>query len=465
MPDIRQQGVPYYLTMEELAACGPGAIPSELQTDTHLIYNSPAALDFNSPGAQGFGVKRAGLSVPGSIMLLIAPGCCGRNTKALQAPGGYGERFAYLMLTENDIVTGKHLRKIPAAAEAFVKSRPEKPTALMICITCVDALLGTDMERVCRQVEARLALPVRPCYMYALTRESRLPPMTAIRQTVYSLLRPRKKRSNQVNLLGYFSPLAKDSELYALLAAIGVRHIGELARCRDFADYEELAAANFNLILDPEARQAASWFQKELQIPAIELKRLYETDKITRQYEGLSHVLGVSLRDQPYREEAEAARTDFCARYGETSIAVGSRLNANPFELTLALVRAGLSVQEVFAVPTPADFFYIRRLAELLPKLRLYTNLSPSMLHYEETAHPVQLALGVDACYYHPQAAQVPWNEEQQPFGHQGVRDLFRAMSRAMAERKQEREHTAAAGAADTAKGEREDNEEKEGKV
>ena len=41
MPDIRQQGVPYYLTMEELAACGPGAIPSELQTDTHLIYNSP----------------------------------------------------------------------------------------------------------------------------------------------------------------------------------------------------------------------------------------------------------------------------------------------------------------------------------------------------------------------------------------------------------------------------------------
>lgn len=433
MPDIRQMGVPYFLTMEELSACGPKAIPAELQTDTHLIYNSPAALDFNSPGAQGFGVKRAGLSVPGSIMLLIAPGCCGRNTKALQAPGGYGERFAYLMLSENDIVTGKHLRKIPAAAEAFVKSRETVPTALMICITCVDALLGTDMERVCRQVEARLALPVRPCYMYALTRESRLPPMTAIRQTVYSLLKPHKKRSSQVNLLGYFTPLADDSELYALLQSIGVRHIGELARCRDFAAYEELAAANFNLVLDPEARQAASWFQKELQIPAIELKRLYETDKITRQYEGLAHVLGVRLDDSAYREQAEAARDAFVSRYRGLSVAVGSRLNANPFELALALLEAGLEVREIFAVPSPTDFFYIRRLASLAPRTRLYTNLSPSMLHYEEREHPVELALGADACYYHPGAAQVPWNEECQPFGHQSVRSLFHAMTEAMA--------------------------------
>lgn len=434
MPDIRQMGVPYFLTMEELSACGPKAIPAELQTDTHLIYNSPAALDFNSPGAQGFGVKRAGLSVPGSIMLLIAPGCCGRNTKALQAPGGYGERFAYLMLSENDIVTGKHLRKIPDAAAAFVKSRRETPTALMICITCVDALLGTDMERVCRQVEARLSLSVRPCYMYALTRESRLPPMTAIRQTVYSLLKPRKKRSNQVNLLGYFTPLDEDSELYALLHSIGVRHIGELARCHDFTAYEELSAANFNLVLDPEARQAASWFQQELQIPAIELKRLYETDKIAKQYEGLAQVLGVHLDDHAYREQAEAAREAFGTRYKGLSVAVGSRLNANPFELALALLEAGLDVREIFAVPSPMDFFYIRRLAALAPRIRLYTNLSPSMLHYEECEHPIELALGADACYYHPGAAQVPWNEEVQPFGYQGVRDLFRTMTRAIAD-------------------------------
>ena len=71
---------PYAITVQDLVTRGRDDIPAELVTSTHLIYNSPAALAFNSPGAQGFGVKRAGLSIPGSVMLLVGPGCCGRNT-------------------------------------------------------------------------------------------------------------------------------------------------------------------------------------------------------------------------------------------------------------------------------------------------------------------------------------------------------------------------------------------------
>ena len=63
----------------------------------------------------------------------------------------------------------------------------------MICITCVDALLGTDMERVCRKASDYAGVPVVPCYMYALTREGRLPPMVSVRRSVYSLLQPREK--------------------------------------------------------------------------------------------------------------------------------------------------------------------------------------------------------------------------------------------------------------------------------
>ena len=76
---------PYAITVQDLVTRGRDDIPAELVTSTHLIYNSPAALAFNSPGAQGFGVKRAGLSIPGSVMLLVGPGCCGRNTTILRA--------------------------------------------------------------------------------------------------------------------------------------------------------------------------------------------------------------------------------------------------------------------------------------------------------------------------------------------------------------------------------------------
>lgn len=193
----------YYCTVEELNERGKDNIPDQFRSNMHLIYSSPATLAFNSPGAEGFGVKRAGLAVPDSIMLIVAPGCCGRNTSLISSMREYDNRFFYLMMDETDIVTGRHLKKIPKAVAEICEGLEKKPSVVMICITCVDALLGTDMERVCRKAEEKAGLPVRPCYMYALTREGRKPPMVHVRQSLYSLLEPTKKKGNVVNLLGF----------------------------------------------------------------------------------------------------------------------------------------------------------------------------------------------------------------------------------------------------------------------
>lgn len=429
----------YSITVQELARRieehGAGGIPPELRTDAHLICNTPAAIDFNSPGAQGFGVKRAGLSVPGSIMLLVSPGCCGRNTAALSGSGHYGERFAYLALDEADIVTGSHLQRIPEAVCAFVASRRERPSVVMVCLTCADALLGTDMERVCRKAEAAAGVPVRPCYMYALTRESQRPPMRAVRETIYGLLQPRKKWARQANLLGFFTPVARDSELFSLLEQAGIRRAAELARCQTYEEFASLAAANFNLVLSDEAMGAALALEKQLGIPAIRLRRLYETAKIAKQYQALAHILGIAPEDftaAEVREQAEQAADAFCQQYGrETVLAIGSRLNANPFELALALAKRGLEVREIFAVPSAADAFYLRELARCSPATRILSLLEPTMLCYRED-RAVTLALGADACLCHPHAKHVTWNDEEQPFGYQAVRAFFERMAAAM---------------------------------
>lgn len=429
----------YSITVQELARRieenGAGGIPPELRTDAHLICNTPAAIDFNSPGAQGFGVKRAGLSVPGSIMLLVSPGCCGRNTAALSGSGHYGERFAYLALDETDIVTGSHLQRIPEAVRAFVASRRERPSIVMVCLTCADALLGTDMERVCRKAEAAAGVPVRPCYMYALTRESQRPPMQTVRETIYGLLQPRQKWARQANLLGFFTPVARDSELFSLLRQAGIRRAAELARCQTYEEFASLAAANFNLVLSDEAMGVALALEKRLGIPAIRLRRLYETTKIAKQYQALAHILGIAPEDfaaKDARKQAEDAVADFCRQYGrETVLAIGSRLNANPFELALALAKRGLEVREIFAVPSAADAFYLHGLAKCSPNTRIYSLLEPTMLCYRED-RSVTLALGADACLCHPHAKHVTWNDEEQPFGYQAVRALFERMAAAM---------------------------------
>lgn len=424
----------YFCTAEELEQRGKDNLPKQFQSGEHLIYSSPATLAFNSPGAEGFGVKRAGLAVPGSIMLIVAPGCCGRNTSMISSMKEYNNRFFYLCMDETDIVTGRHLKKIPKAVASICESLEKKPSVVMICITCVDALLGTDMERVCRKAEEKAGLPVRPCYMYALTREGRKPPMVHVRQSLYSLLEPGHKKGNAVNLLGYFSPLVDDCELYTLLQEAGVKTIHEISRCEDFEEYKKMSEANFNLVLHPEARFAAEDFHDRLKIPFIELRRLYQIDKIGSQYQAFGAALGIEFHAEERKKQAQEAIESFRKVCPDPVFAVGECANADPFELSLALVKYGFKVAEIYGTITGENFIYIRQLKKLSPQTKIFSNMEPTMLYYDPTESGVTLTIGKDACYYHPNTKGIHWNEERQPFGYAGVRRLFEALELAVTE-------------------------------
>ena len=418
----------YYCTAGELAQLGKDAIPPQLISNTHLIYSSPATLAFNSPGAEGFGVKRAGLAVPGSIMLIVAPGCCGRNTSMISSMREYHDRFFYLMMDETDIVTGRHLKKIPKAVKEICESVQKRPSVVMICITCVDALLGTDMERICRKATEEVGLPVRPCYMYALTREGRKPPMVHVRQSLYSLLEPKKKKGNVVNLLGFFSPLVDDCELYDLLRQAGVKTIHEISRCQDYDEYLTMAEANFNVVLHPEARFAAEDFHDRLKIPFIELTRLYQIDKIASQYRAFGAAIGAEFDDEKPRAQAQAAVDQFRENHPDASFAIGECMNGDSFELSLALVRYGFAVKEIYGTLTAENFIYLKQLAKLSPDTKVFSNLEPTMLYYDASDCGVNLTIGKDAGYYHPECPNVVWNQDRQPYGYAGVRRLFEAL-------------------------------------
>ena len=424
----------YFCTAEELEQRGKDNLPKQFQSGEHLIYSSPATLAFNSPGAEGFGVKRAGLAVPGSIMLIVAPGCCGRNTSMISSMKEYNNRFFYLCMDETDIVTGRHLKKIPKAVASICESLEKKPSVVMICITCVDALLGTDMERVCRKAEEKAGLPVRPCYMYALTREGRKPPMVHVRQSLYSLLEPGHKKGNVVNLLGYFSPLVDDCELYTLLQEAGVKTIHEISRCEDFEEYKKMSEANFNLVLHPEARFAAEDFHDRLKIPFIELRRLYQIDKIGSQYQAFGAALGIEFHVEEQKKQAQEAIESFRKVCPDPVFAVGECENADPFELSLALVKYGFKVAEIYGTITGENFIYIRQLKKLSPQTKIFSNMEPTMLYYDSAESGVTLTIGKDACYYHPNTKGIHWNEERQPFGYAGVRRLFEALELAVTE-------------------------------
>ncbi|MBR6044254.1 MAG: oxidoreductase [Ruminococcus sp.] len=423
----------YYITAAELAKLSPDELPRELNSAKHMIYSSPATLDFNSPGAKGFGVKRAGLVIPGSVMLLIAPGCCGRNTQLLNALG-YSERFFYLMLDDTDIVTGRYVAKIPEACEELLSELDYTPSVIMLCVTCVDALLGTDMERVCRACYDRTGVKAAPAYMYALTREKRLPPMGLVRKSVYSLLEKQKRYSNECSLLGYFSALDDGCELYDLLKNAGIKKIHEIGRCTAFEEYSAISRSNFAIVLNSEARAAAQDMQQRLGIPFIELTRMYRLDKIHNQYRLLGQAIGAELDDSAYLAAAEKAIADIKSKYGPLTLAVGESLNADSFELSLALIGYGFTVSEIYGTVGERNFVFVKKLAEVSPETRVYSNLSPTMMNYVPDPS-VDAAVGADACYYHAGKPGVEFNGEAQPFGYRGVTMLLEELDRALSER------------------------------
>lgn len=426
-------------TAAQIAKLGKDNIPAELLSGHGLVYSSPATLAYNSPGAEGFGVKRAGLAVPESVMLIVSPGCCGRNTSIVSSMPQYKDRFFYLMMDETDLVTGRHLKRIPEAVCEVVSfldgQKGKKPKVVMICITCVDALLGTDMERVCSACERALndGTRVRPCYMYALTREGRRPPMVHVRQTLYSLLEPMEKDPKSVNIIGNFAPL-EDGELQNYLTKAGVKHIRQISTSGSYEEFLKMASANFNIVTNPEARASAHDMSQRLGIPYIELTRIHDVERTALQYKSFANAVGIGIDLSEDEDRAKEAVGSLKRSFPDLTFNIGECLNADPFELALSLVRYGFKVDEIYGTLAPEKFRYVSKLAELSPDTKIFCNMEPTMLYYDMSASRAHISLGKDAAFYCPGIPNIAWNSDVQPFGFQGITKLMETIEKTMKE-------------------------------
>lgn len=415
----------------------PNKMPKEFIPSSSLVYSSPGTLSYNSPGALGFGVKRAALVIPESVMLLVAPDCCGRNSTILSENEGYANRMFYLSMSESDIVTGGHLSLIPKAVKEVCETARPRPKVVIICVTCVDALLGTDMERVCKKaMEAVEEVKVLPSYMYALTREGTRPPMTSVRDTVYSLLERLEVRRDAINILGFFSPLSKKSELISILNLIGIKTARQIAECKTIEEYMKMGECNFNLVLNSECLYAAERLKERLNMPYIELYRLYDIERIEKQYRLFARAIGSKIEDsalEQYKDEAKSAIERFRTLAKEerlngggevVSFAIGQMLNASPFELASALSSMHFSVPYIIATPSNSDWPFIKMLALISPKTKIFSPTHPSIARFTPVER-VDIAIGKDIEGLFSSAASVKWFSEEEPFGFMAVKCFF----------------------------------------
>ena len=114
------------------------------------------SLYYSSPAHGGWGVLKMGQLVPESYQLFVSPAACGRHGALAARMEDRKSRVSYLFLSEDDIVSGGYEDSIIKSAQkllAHLKRRGKMPKVLMIFVSCIDDLLGTDHDALIMQLE------------------------------------------------------------------------------------------------------------------------------------------------------------------------------------------------------------------------------------------------------------------------------------------------------------------------
>ncbi|MBT9165808.1 MAG: Light-independent protochlorophyllide reductase subunit B [Chloroflexi bacterium] len=404
-------------------------------------------LHYCPPSAGGWGIIRVGLLVPESVMLFVSPAGCGRHGAIAGIQLGFKKRLFLLYLGEVDIVTGQHMERIPQAVADILATAQRRPKALLICATCVDALLGSDYDGLTRQLEAEHKIPVRICHMDPIAMDGKTPPPLTVQEAVYSFLQPSRQKEPAVNIIGNFAPIDAESEFYDVMADAGIGAVRHIAACSSLEEFQLMSRSTHNVLIKQGGRLAVRQMQERLGIPFCFAPVAYGLETIAQTYHTLGEFLGVELCTERYREEAEEAINSYQSALGPLSVAVGSTANASPFELARALTEYGFRVRYVFAdLILDFDVEHVEWLKHHTPDVEVFTNVHPTMVDFLNCGLTADLAVGFDAGYFCSGAKTVPLTLDSQPYGYRGVISLLREMLNAFEHPSNHREQMYASG-------------------
>jgi nitrogenase molybdenum-cofactor synthesis protein NifE len=390
-------------------------------------------LHYNGPGSSGYGVKRTAMLLPESAMLMVGPMGCSRSGTVVAEKNGFAHRMFYLNLDDRSISLGSYLKKIPEAVQ-YIKDLGEFK-AVLICMTCLDALLGTDLAGLGRKISRQVGIPVTTTFMDPIVRDGNYGPMVQVRQAITNCFDAQENASDfkdAINLLGTFAPLENDSELFSLLKGAGINKIKTVAGCRSFEELQGMGGSRANLIVHPQAAECGADLEKRLGMPYIKLYTSYVPNIIEDNYKKLGSFLGARICCGNERQAAEKAIKEFALKYKGRSIAVGEAVCGNPFDIALMLINAGIEVPFVFRdMIHPEDWDLIAALNKTVPELKVYSGVHPSTAACPATLPEAHLMLGLDAGYFNKDAISAAWPFDRTFFGFDSIHALLGIMDTA----------------------------------
>ncbi len=396
------------------------------------VLDGGCYLHYNGPGSSGYGVKRTAMLLPQSAMLMVSPMGCGRSGSVVAQRFGFAHRMFYLNLDEYSLASGSYLKKMEDAVQWIADTGEFQ--AILVCMTCIDAMTGTDLAGICARLSRRVGLPIPSTFMDPIVRDGNFGPMVQVRQAITSCFQAGPVQPYALNLLGTFAPLPPQSELARLVKAAGISEIRTVAGCPDFDALEQMGRSRGNLIIHPQAVACGNDLKKRLNMPFVTGLTAYTPHRIRENYRALEQFLGVPLDWAQEEQQLEEQLGAFAQNHPGLRVAVGDAVCGSPFDIACLLLRAGVSVPFLFRDRIlPSDRPALLELAQLVPDLPVYSGVHPSTWARPGDLPQADVALGLDAGYFLPQAVSVGWPWEESHYGFEAARHLLTLIEQGLA--------------------------------
>jgi hypothetical protein len=385
-------------------------------------------LQYSPPSHGDWGIVRVAALVPESHLLFVCPSACGRHGALGAIQQGFKDRLSYIYIDRSDIIRG-YAEAVKSSVPRLLEMLPNRPQAIMIYVSCLDDLIGTDLGGMCAELESEhRGVRFRAGHMNPISLDGNTPPALTTQSAMFSFLETFSGDKHGINLIGNLTAVPRENELYAFLDYYGVAPVRHIADFETFDGFGEMAKSAANLVLSPIASLAAREMERKHGQPFLSMFVSYDLDEIAENYNRLADFLkrGADFDFSRHRLEAEAAIESALDAIDDTPIAVSGVLK--PYGLAAALLKYGFNVVSVMSddVITPDRAAY-EGLCSCGAGIRTYLPQHPANMSLR-TECPDALALGFEAAYITGSRHIANVNGDHGMFGYDGVKRLMQIL-------------------------------------
>lgn len=389
-------------------------------------------LHYVSPAHGGWGLVRIAALVPESHQLFVAPSACGRHGALGGVLNGIKDRISYLYISESDIVSGGYEDLIPEAIEELFENLEKKPRVLMIFVTCLDDLLGTDHVQLNKKLSA-IYPDVRfvTCHMNPISENMKFPPGISMQNNLYSLLEKSNISQCAVNFIGNHGPVHKGCELYELMIKNGykVKHITDFDQ---FDDFLSMGQSKLNIVLSPVAKYASEQMKENLGIDYLLAYNTYDMQEIRMFYEELADKLSLNICVDQYETKAKTKVDEARTLIGDYPIALDYQAVKKPFTLAKVLLEYGFNVALIMTdtikgIEKPAYEYIV----ENYKNVTVVNAVHPELVKDEYQNNENYLCIGFDCGYATDSNKVMNIMLDEGLFGYYGVEKMMEGMMKA----------------------------------